>query len=139
MQPKLFVATKAFIVHNEKILILRESHKYDEGTQIGLLDIPGGRLKPGEQLGESLLREVKEETGLTVRIGKSFFVNEVFREVKGERWQIVRVFFECFSDSDQVKLSSDHDHFEWIAPQDFKKYPVIDNLFPAFDAYLEKR
>jgi len=29
---KLFVATKAFIKHQEKILILRESGKYQDGS-----------------------------------------------------------------------------------------------------------
>ena len=69
MVDKLFVATKAFIVHNGKILLVRESKKYGDGTQSGNYDVPGGRIKPGERFDESLAREIKEETGLSVRIG----------------------------------------------------------------------
>ena len=66
MQPQLFVATKAFIVHDEKILIVRESNRYAEGTNAGLFDVPGGRVQPGQHFAESLQREVQEETGLQI-------------------------------------------------------------------------
>ena len=138
MEPKIFVATKAFIVYNEKILILREAGAYRDGTNIGRFDVPGGRLQPGQRFDESLLREIKEETGLDVKIGRPFFVNE-WRPVKdGEQWQIVGTFFECESASEQVVLSEDHDAFKWIEPRDFQTYNLIPNLVPAFEAYLEK-
>ena len=73
MEPKLFVATKAFIVYNNKVLILRESIKYQEGTNHGKYDVVGGRVKPGQRFDESLLREIKEETGLAVKISQPFF------------------------------------------------------------------
>ncbi|MCD4666214.1 NUDIX domain-containing protein [archaeon] len=76
MEPKIFVATKAFIFHKGKMLILRESSKYNDGTQTGNYDVPGGRVKPGQRFDESLLREIKEEIGLNVKIGKPFNVEE---------------------------------------------------------------
>lgn len=136
MVDKLFVATKAFIVHNGKILLLRESSKYGEGTQSGNYDVPGGRIKQGERFDESLSREIKEETGLSVNIGLPFAVNEWRPVVKGEQWQIVGIFFECFSDSDKVVLSEDHDNFLWITPKDYAKYNNIKTNIPAFEAYL---
>ncbi len=76
MEPKFFIATKAFIVRDRKVLIVRESSKYQDGTNAAKYDVVGGRLTPGERFDESLRREVKEETGLEVKIGKPFFVNE---------------------------------------------------------------
>lgn len=138
LEPKIFVATKAFIVHGGRVLILREANAYQDGTNIGRFDVPGGRLQSGQRFDESLLREVKEETGLDVKIGRPFFVNE-WRPVKnGEQWQIVGTFFECETASDQVVLSEDHDAFEWIGPQDFQQYNLIPNLLPAFEAYLKE-
>ena len=61
---KLFVATKAFIEYEGKILILQESGKYVDGTNVGRYDVPGGRVEPGQRFDESLRREIKEETGL---------------------------------------------------------------------------
>lgn len=138
MDPKLFVATKAFIVYNGRILILKESSQYEEGTNSGRYDVAGGRIKPGQKFDESLLREIKEETGLNVKIGKPFFVGEWRPVVNGEQWHIVGTFFECFADNDNVVLSEDHENFEWIDAKDYKKYNLIENLFSAFDNYLIK-
>jgi len=138
MEPKLFTATKAFIVNNGKILILRESKKYDDGSQAGKYSVVGGRIKPGQRFDESLLREIKEEAGIEVKIGRPFFVNEWRPVVHGEQWQIVATFFECFADSDKVTLDQDHDDYLWIDPKDYKNYNLIDDLSEAFESYLNR-
>ena len=79
MKPQLVPATRAFINHKDKILIIRESDKYKEGTNTNLYDTPGGRMKPGQNLHDNLLREVKEESGLDVEIGKPFFAQHLGR------------------------------------------------------------
>jgi len=137
MKPKMFVATKAFIVHQGKILILRESNKYQDGANTGRYDIPGGRVEPGQRFDESLLREIKEETGLKVKINKPFFVNEWRPVVRDEPWQIVGTFFECTPEHDQIILSEDHDDYQWIDPKEHQNYNLISNLLPAFEAYLK--
>lgn len=135
---KLFVATKAFISCRGRVLILRESAKYEEGANSGRYDVVGGRIKPGQRFDESLRREVEEETGLKIAIQEPFFVNEWRPVVKNEQWQIVGIFFRCISESDKVSLSQDHDKFLWIEPKDYKQHSLIENLYPAFDAYLSK-
>jgi 8-oxo-dGTP diphosphatase len=138
MEPKLFIATKAFIVHNGKVLILRESPKYGAGTNIGRYDVVGGRLNPGEKWDDGLLREIKEETGLSVKIGKPFAVNEWRPVVKGEQWHVVGVFIECHAEAPSVVMDTEHDHYEWIEPKDYQKYNLIPNLHSMFEAYLKK-
>ena len=138
MKPRIFVATKAFIVFHEKVLILRESSQYQDGVNIGRYDVPGGRVEPGERFDTSLLREIKEETGIDVKVGRPFFVNEWRPVVKDETWQIVGTFFECFAEFDNIVLSNDHDSYEWIDPNDFRKYKLIENLIPAFKSYIER-
>jgi len=137
MKPKMFVATKAFIVFRRKVLILRESSQYKDGVNVGKYDVVGGRVEPGQRFDESLMREIKEETGLAVKVGRPFFVNEWRPVVKDETWQIVGTFFECSTEADSVILSEDHDSYEWINPKDFKKYNLIENLIPAFESYNE--
>ena len=134
---KLFVATKAFISYKGKVLVIRESSQYKDGSKKGGYDLPGGRMRPGEAFDKSLLREVEEETGLTIKIGQPFFVNESWPVVRGEQWQIVRIFFRCIASSSKVVLSEDHDDFQWIDPLKYKESHIIENLFPAFEAYLK--
>lgn len=138
IQPKLFVATKAFIVFNGKVLIIRESAKYLDGSNNGKYDVVGGRVIPGQRFDESLIREVKEETGLNIKIDRPFYVGEWRPVVKGKQWQIIGTFFECYATSNKVILSEDHDDFQWINPTDCNKYNLIENLTPAFESYLSK-
>src|SRR3989344_3594248 len=137
MVDKLFAAVKAFIINDGRVLILKESSKYQDGSNVGKWDVVGGRVKPGERFDESLIREIKEETGLKIKIGKPFAVNEWRPNVRGEQWQIIATFFECFSDSDEVNLSEDHEDFKWINPKDYKKYNLIETNWPAFEDYLK--
>ena len=135
---KLFTAIKAFINYQGKILIIKESNKYSDGTSPGKFDVVGGRVKPGQRFDENLLREIKEETGLKVTIGRPFMVDEWRPEVKGEKWQIICTYFECFADTDQIKLSKDHNDYKWIEPKEHKKFNLIEDIHPVFESYLNK-
>ncbi len=137
MNIQLFVATKAFIVYKGKVLIIRESGTYTDGTNSGKYDVVGGRVKPGEKFDESLKREVTEETGLEVTIEKPVHVGEWRPIVREEQWQIVGIFFVCRATSSDVTLSEDHAEYQWIDPKEYMNYPLIDNLKPVFEAYLE--
>src|SRR3989344_5846517 len=134
----LFAAAKAFINYDGKILLLQESQKYQDGTNVERFDVVGGRVKPGEKFEEGLLREIKEETGLDVAIKRPFYVGEWRPKVKDEQWHIIGTFFECEAISNDVKLSEDHSNFLWINPQDYLNHNIIDNLKPAFESYLNK-
>jgi 8-oxo-dGTP diphosphatase len=136
MDIRVFTATKAFINFNGKILILREAITYKDASNVGKYHIPGGRIKPGQNWKESLQREIREESGLEIKISRPFFVNEWRPIVKGRQWQIVGIFFECFADSDKIVLSEEHDDFLWIDPKDYKKYNLIKDLYEVFEAYL---
>lgn len=134
---KLTVATKAFIKFEKKILILKESKRYDDGTNDGKFDVPGGRVEPGQNFKESLLREIKEETGLNVEVKNPFFVGEWRPIIKEVPWQIVGIFFECIAKDSQVTLSQDHESYLWIEPKEYEKYNLIKNLNGAFEEYIK--
>lgn len=133
--PTFFLALKAFVERDGKILILREAGTYVDGTNAAKFDVPGGRLQPGEKFDEALRREVLEETGLTVSLGKPFHLGEWRPTVRGEQWQIVGVFVRCTADAGDVVLQGDHDEFLWIDPTKHREYPLIPNLHDAFEAY----
>lgn len=130
---------KAFLVHDGKVLILRESKKYADGTNAAQYDVPGGRLALGERFDETLVREIKEETGLAVSFGRPFAVSEWRPVVRGEQWQVVATFVECIAPTDTVQLGEDHDDFQWIDPAEYTKYSLIPNLVPIFQQYLTWR
>lgn len=113
-ETRLFIATKALIIHDGKLLLLREAPKYVDGTHIGEYDVPGGRINPSEDLMTALRREVKEETGLTVTGATLWDTTEWWPEKNGERWHIVGLFYRVtVADAGRITLSTDHDDYLW--------------------------
>lgn len=128
-----FTAAKGAVVHNGKILFLRESGSYVDGSNPGKYDTPGGRLNPGEGWIDGIKREVFEETGLKVETAAPFFTREWRVTRATEEWHIRAVFFAIPMDADQVTLSMDHDHYVWVDPRDAAtQIPIL----PGYDAML---
>jgi 8-oxo-dGTP diphosphatase len=137
MIDRLFVATKAFIAHQGKILILKESTKYKDGAHSGKFDLVGGRVEKGQNFKESLSREIKEETGLEVQIGRPICISEKRPSVKNEKWQIVVIYFECTTENNKVTLSTDHDEYKWIKAEEYKDHNTIKNDWPVYSEYVQ--
>lgn len=137
MNVRQFISTKAFIVHQGKVLILREADAYEDGYNAGTYEIPGGRVEPGERFDAGLLREIEEEVGLTsISVGKPFFIGEYRPVVRDEQWQVIAIYFECSTDIDKVVLSKDHDGYEWIEPKNYENYPLKSVSKMAFAEFL---
>ena len=66
-------AVGAIAVSDGALLLIRRGHAPSRGRW----SLPGGRVEPGETPQEALVREIAEETGLTVEVGE--LVGEVVR------------------------------------------------------------
>jgi ADP-ribose pyrophosphatase YjhB (NUDIX family) len=58
---------KAFIIHDGKVLVIKERVRRN-GIETIIHDVPGGGIELGETLHEALEREVMEEVGLAISI-----------------------------------------------------------------------
>jgi 8-oxo-dGTP pyrophosphatase MutT (NUDIX family) len=112
------LGVKALIVDpTGKVLLLERDHPVKKKYW----DIPGGRLQKGESLMETLLREVKEETGLDSlnEISPFMMVLTNIRIPCGVDDSVGLIFsiFLChLQTSFQPILSSEHINFEWFSP-----------------------
>ncbi len=83
------IAVRALILQNDMLLLV---NAYGGGRS-DLWCAPGGGVNAGTSLPENLIREVYEETGLTVTVGAPALVNE-FHDPKTGFHQ-VDIYFHC--------------------------------------------
>ena len=109
------VTQKAIILNSEgKILALHRSPTAPASPN--QWDLPGGVIEFGEDAFDALIREVNEECGLLVKNIKPFDV-ESHKNDKGEFW--VTIAYIVKTESDDIKLSFEHDEFRWLSPKEF--------------------
>lgn len=125
---QLFVGTKAVVYFQGKVLLLRESKDYIDGAEVGKWDAPGGRINAEETLEEGLIREVKEESGLEVTKGVLLGAFDGFPVIRGEKCHVVRLYFLCKAESDAVTLSSDHDAYDWVDPNNIGEKILMNDI-----------
>ena len=86
----------------------------------GSWEFPGGKMERSERARESLLREVREETGLDVTVAGP--VHTVMRKRKKKRGKFT-VYYRCTveapdadGDAPAVTLSDEHSEAAWVSP-----------------------
>lgn len=118
------LTVKGIIQKDGKILVLKRSAMDDHLP--GVWETPGGGVDQEESPQEELQREILEETGLTVTIGKPFNVF-TFRKDTGEFK--VGITFLCEYVSGDVKISEEHSEYRFINPLEFATLPSIPSLY----------
>ena len=83
------IAVRALILQDDHLLLV---NAYPGGSS-DLWCAPGGGVHPGTSLPENLMREVMEETGLTVAVGAPALVNEFHDPQTG--FHQVDILFRC--------------------------------------------
>lgn len=97
----------------------------------GKWEFPGGKIDPGESFDEALLREVVEETGLTISIqGVAGTAESELPTAK-----LVYLILEGRVESGQVRLSSEHDDYVWVDPRDLPTVDLAAQFRPFAEAY----
>jgi 8-oxo-dGTP diphosphatase len=122
---KTVLTVNALIWSKGKVLLLKRSanKKLDPGVYSGI----GGKVEPGEDFYSALLREIKEETGLTeFESIKPFSITQhPYPPTKAE-W--VNVYFNV-QIKEQVKIApSDDGEYYWKDPKEVDSLPMVTDL-----------
>ena len=73
MNATIKVRPTGVLIEGGRLLLLRQAV-----TVTRRWSLPGGALEPGETIGQCLVREMKEETGLDVRVGEFLYLTDRF-------------------------------------------------------------
>jgi len=95
-----------FIVDDNKILLLKRNNY----PAINEWWVPGGRVIKNELLCDSIIRKVKEETGLDVEILNQIGITETVFETK----HTVNVCFSLKIKSGDITINSEHSEYKWF-------------------------
>jgi len=104
--------------------ILLEKRKNDPGR--GKWSVPGGLVELGEKCGQAVVREVKEETGLTVEKPEHIdVVDNLERDENGRvKYHFVIVDYFVKLKGGKLGASSDAAELRWVSLEDVKKHAL---------------
>jgi 8-oxo-dGTP pyrophosphatase MutT (NUDIX family) len=140
---EFYFAQKAFIVNEGKLLVVRKS--MDDPHNPGRWEVPGGRMNFGEDVDEHLLREVKEEVGVTVIPGRPFYVwqwqLQRNKDTQVTDIQIVAVARICKPSTLDIDTTGRvEDDFlgevEWVDFEELPSLDLIPNMKPVVEQFL---
>lgn len=124
MTNEVYVATKAVIVKDSKILIIKRSG--EEDVYADEWDLPGGKLNFGEEPIKGLEREVFEETGIKIEVIKPIDVWTFFKN--NGNTQVIGITFLTKPKTDKITLSEEHTGYKWVSLDEIKNYKIHEGI-----------
>lgn len=126
---------KALIQDNDKKLLLLKVNVAELKKYSGepYWDIPGGRMQLGDTIESALLREIKEETGITAIKSYDIFLGVLsnIRIPVGEKTVglILHTYLCSVDQISEIQLSNEHIEYGWFYPKEAAsllevKYPL---------------
>lgn len=94
---------------------------------------PGGHVEPGESFVESVIREVREETGLTIE-NPTLCGTKQFQDNHGARYVVL--FYKTDRFHGDLK-SSDEGEVFWIPRKDLTNYPLPEDFLDMVRVFEE--
>lgn len=121
---KVGVSQKAIIYNKDKKFLVLLRGK-TAPTNPFKWDLPGGDVDWGEDPQQSMLREIKEETGLEV---SDLTLLDVTARVTEDGYHWFTICYTAHAKSDYVKISWEHDEYKWVDKNEFSKLPSTPKI-----------
>lgn len=112
--------TVVAVIKNNKGEVLLGKMPKDRGVYPGQWAIPGGGVEGDETIEEALRREIKEETGLSIRIQdflyfRDFKVKKRFKDGKTQAFYMISLPFLCEIKSGKLQQNDEFDELKWFS------------------------
>lgn len=131
---RFHITVKGIVVFNNKILLMKRVRPSTDG--LGYWELPGGGLEYGETPDQALIRELREETALEIKIIKPVYT---FTKVR-EHYQTVGIGYLCICQSDKVVFSNEHTGYLFATIEEVKKLlapEIYNDIKYAIDEYFQ--
>ena len=122
---KTIKVVAAIIYDNEKFLITKRKHELFNG----LWEFPGGKVEINESNEQALIREIKEELNIDIKVNNYFMTVEY----QYPEFYLIMDVYECIKINGDINLDV-HSDLKWITYKDLDNFEWV----PADIAIVNK-
>lgn len=132
------ISQKALIVQDDKLLVLENMSSNSSW------ELPGGLLEMNEIFTDGLMREVLEETGLIISMGKlcatwdHWFDGFVVDDGRKLNVRILELAYICTKVEGDVTLSHEHQAYRWATKEELRNLPLSPNSDIAIRHFINE-
>jgi 8-oxo-dGTP diphosphatase len=121
----------AIIEQNDQVLCALRSERM---SLAGKWEFPGGKLELNELPEEALIREIKEELNISIKIIEALPVSEYSYVPE----KVIRLIpFRCVIQNNETPVATEHAELRWVKKEDLQKLnwaeadvPIVLNYIP---------
>lgn len=131
-----YLAVSAAVVRDGKVLVVRRTRK----PALNFYTLPGGAVEIGETLHDAVIREVREETQLTIEpVALAGHREAIMRDDQGrvERHFVILSFAARWLSGEPV-LNEELDDARWLAPAELSELRTTEGLAEIVAAAFKK-
>ena len=101
----------------------------------GGLTFPGGHVEPGESLVDSVIREMKEETGLTIRNPRLIGTKSWMQKNSNERYLVL---LYTATEYEGELHDSEEGNVRWMTLDEMREGQMVDGMELYFRIFLDR-
>jgi 8-oxo-dGTP diphosphatase len=122
-EPGPVVAVGAVVLRRDEVLLVRRA----KAPGLGRWSIPGGAVRWGERLADAVVREVHEETGVSVKPLETLTVVELLDDGEGAGLQhhFLVVDYLCAYLAGEPRAASDAAEAVWVPREALSGYDLV--------------
>ncbi len=113
-----------------KIFIAKRQMTGDMG---GRWEFPGGKIEDGEDLETAVIREMQEEFGVTVSVGRKITTGTFTHRDKPCTLDVLEVHFPHDGMTERFVLT-EHTDYNWVALDEIPKLNFVDSDLSVYEA-----
>lgn len=131
------IAVGALVIKNGKVLLV----KRDRQPAKDQWAVPGGKVNLGETLQQAAVREIFEETGISIIPGNPIYTFDVIHRDENGKVQFHYVIVDILAGfkEGELKAGDDAGDVRWFSREDLEKLPVNPNTKALALKYLKIR